>query len=84
MLANGLPPRNLHHTPHCLGPSRTPVPTKNHRIPSKESPMTHAIVKTADGVAFTILEGYCGEWLNIPVENAHIKCQRMLWQIETD
>ena len=46
--------------------------------------MTHAIVKTADGAAFTILEGYCGEWLNIPVENAYIKCQRMLWQIEID
>ena len=42
------------------------------------------VEKTADGVAFTILEGYCGERLNTPVENAHVRCQRMLWQIEID
>ena len=42
------------------------------------------VEKTAEGVAFTILEGYCGERLNTPVENAHIRCQRILWQIRID
>ena len=42
------------------------------------------VEKTADGAAFTILEGYCGKRLNIPVENAHVRCQRILWQIRID
>ena len=42
------------------------------------------VEKTAEGVAFTILEGYCGERLNTPVENAHVRCQRILWQIRLD
>ena len=42
------------------------------------------VEKTAEGAAFTILEGYCGKRLNIPVENAHVRCQRILWQIRID
>ena len=42
------------------------------------------VEKTAEGIAFTILEGYCGERLNTPVENAHVRCQRILWQIRID
>ena len=42
------------------------------------------VEKTAEGVIFTVLEGYCGERLNTPVENAYIRCQRILWQIRID
>lgn len=42
------------------------------------------VEKTAEGVTFTILDGYCGSRLDTPVENAAITCRRVLWQIEIE
>lgn len=42
------------------------------------------VEKTAEGVTFTILEGYSGFKLDTPVENAAVVCRRVLWQIEID
>ena len=44
------------------------------------------IEKTADGFTFTVLNGY-GGWIggidfDTPTDSPHIKCKRILWQIE--
>ena len=46
------------------------------------------IEKTENGFTFTVLNGY-GGWIDrpefdIPVENAYVTCQRILWHIEID
>lgn len=46
------------------------------------------IEKTENGFTFTVLNGY-GGWIDrpefdIPVENAYVMCQRILWHIEID
>lgn len=46
------------------------------------------VEKTAEGVTFTILNGY-GGWIDgiefdTPAENAYVKSQRILWQIRID
>ena len=46
------------------------------------------VEKTAEGVIFTVLNGY-GGWIDgiefdTPAENAFVRCQRILWQIRID
>ena len=46
------------------------------------------VEKTAEGVIFTVLNGY-GGWIDgiefdTPAENACVRCQRILWQIRID